>query len=107
VNDTRYYNYSGDYLLGRIYDSTQDGAVNTYYQRVFLLSDRNHWHLRSRGPDADYERRSAGWEDFLVYHGAPGTGTNGEGGIAILYDPTNGTVSNGDIVRFGSSGIPR
>src|SRR5438046_645642 len=25
VNDTRYYNYSGDYLWGRIYDSSQDG----------------------------------------------------------------------------------
>ncbi len=104
VNDTRYYNYSGDYYYGRIYDAVQDGAVSTYEQRVARLNQLNHWHLRSRGPDGDYERRSNGWEEYLEFHGAPGTGTSGTGGIAALYDATNGTVSNGDLVRFGSDG---
>lgn len=105
VNDTRYYNYSGDYYKGRIYDSTQDGDIATYGARVNKLNQINHWHLRSRGPDSDYERRSAGWEEYLEFHGAAGTGTSGSGGVAILYDATNGTVSNGDIVRFGTDGV--
>jgi prepilin-type N-terminal cleavage/methylation domain-containing protein len=105
VNDTRYYNYSGDYYFGRIYDASQDGALSTYEDRVKKLNQLNHWHLRSRGPDRDYERRSAGWEEYLEFHGSAGTGPSGTGGIGILYDPTNGTASNGDIVRFGSDGV--
>jgi hypothetical protein len=74
-----------------------------------LLSALNHWHLRSRGPDGSYSRRSAGWEDYLVYHGRPGTGATGNGGFDSIYDPTNGTVSRGDLVRFGAQGqvIPK
>ncbi|MBX7245742.1 MAG: type II secretion system protein GspG [Candidatus Sumerlaeaceae bacterium] len=105
VNDTRFYNYSGDYYYGRIYDASQDGAISTYAERVQLLNQKNHWHLRSRGPDGAYSRRSAGWEDFLVYHGQPGTGANGDGGYGAIYDPTNGTVSYGDVVRFGTDGV--
>lgn len=104
VNDTRYYNYSGDYYKGRIYDVSQDGPVNLYAIRVQRLNDLNHWHLRSRGPDTDYERRSVGWEEYLEFHGQQGSGPSGSGGIGALYDPTNGTMSNGDIVRFGSDG---
>lgn len=110
VNDTRFYNYSGDYYYGRIYDSSQDGAVIAYKDRMAYLQERNHWHLRSRGPDTDYEKRSEGWEDYLVNHGIPSTGTqtpiaSATGGISVLYDPTNGTASNGDIVRLGSDGV--
>jgi len=105
VNDTRFYNYSGDYYYGRIYDASQDGSVDSYEQRVSKLNAINHWHLRARGPDGDYERRSQGWEEYLEFHGAPGTGSSGSGGINSLYDPTNGTSSNGDLVRFGSDGV--
>ena len=104
VNDTRFYNYSGDYYYGRIYDAQQDGPVPTYAQRVERLNALNHWHVRSRGPDGDYERRSNGWEEFLEFRGAPGTGPSGTGGSGALYDATNGTVSSGDIVRFGAGG---
>ncbi|MCX7017480.1 MAG: prepilin-type N-terminal cleavage/methylation domain-containing protein [bacterium] len=105
VNDTRYYNYSGDYYYGRIYDASQDGGIDAYQQRVIRLNMLNHWHLRARGPDGDYERRSQGWEEYLEFHGARGAGPSGTGGIDILYDPTNGTASNGDLVRFGSDGV--
>lgn len=105
VNDTRYYNYSGDYYFGRIYDAAQDGAVETYAQRVQQLNQINRWHLRSRGADGDYERRADGWEEYLQYHGAQGKGTSGSGGIRILYDPSNGSISNGDLVRVGTDGL--
>lgn len=105
VNDTRYYNYSGDYYFGRIYDAVQDGDVVAFEQKSKFLAEKNHWHLRSRGPDNDYERRSGGWADYLEFHGAPGTGSGGTGGIQALYDPTNGTASNGDVVRIGTLGV--
>ena len=46
---------------------------------------RGRWSLFSRGPDIDYE---AAPEE---------SGT----GLLVHYDATNGTVSNGDIMRFG------
>lgn len=56
-----------------------------YYYLVDENKRRGRWVLFSRGPDMDYEaapeERGGGW---LIY-----------------YDPTNGTVSNGDIMRFG------
>lgn len=55
----------------------------------FYLPDENNrrgrWSLFSRGPDLNYE--------LAVEEGGSG--------ILIVYDPTNGTVSNGDIMRFG------
>lgn len=43
------------------------------------------WALFSRGPDLNYE--------MAVEEGGSG--------ILVHYDPTNGTISNGDIMRFG------
>jgi len=106
VNDTRFYNYSGDYWGGRTYDAAQDGGdINAFEQLSYTLADRNGWHLRSRGTDGDYERRSNGWADYILYRGQAGAGTTGNGGINALYDPTNGTVSSGDVVRFGKGGV--
>lgn len=55
----------------------------------FYLPDeerrRGRWSLFSRGPDLNYE--------LAIEEGG--------GGILVVYDPTNGTVSNGDIMRFG------
>lgn len=54
----------------------------------FLFDEKDkdgRWALFSRGPDMNYEA-------------APEEG--GEG-FLIDYDPTNGTVSNGDVMRFG------
>lgn len=107
VNDTRYYNYSGDYAKGRTYDAAQDGSVESFLALSAELGAKNSWHLRSRGPDTDYERRSTGWADYIRYRGQPGAGTTGNGGIDAQYDPTNGTVSGGDIPRFGREGLPK
>ena len=55
----------------------------------FYLPEEKHkrgrWVIFSRGPDIDYEADVA------------------EGGTGLLqyYDPTNGTVSSGDVMRFG------
>jgi len=105
VNDTRYYNYSGDYGKGRTYDASQDGSVASFLALSAILANLNGYHLRSRGPDTDYERRVDGWADFILYRGAPGQGTNGDGGLTALYDATNGTNSSGDVVRLGREGI--
>ena len=54
----------------------------------YLPEERNRrgrWLLTSRGPDLDYE---AAVEE-------------GGNGLLQYYDSTNGTVSNGDIMRFG------
>ncbi|MFC1601185.1 prepilin-type N-terminal cleavage/methylation domain-containing protein [Candidatus Sumerlaeota bacterium] len=53
-----------------------------YYEPVNI--DIHHWYLSSVGPDSDYDQ---GWF---------GAGSNHQ-----LYDPTNGTVTNGDIIRMG------
>jgi prepilin-type N-terminal cleavage/methylation domain-containing protein len=107
VNDTRYYNYSGDYARGRTYDSTQDGSTANFLALSDILGQINGWHLRSRGPDTDYERRSDGWADYILYRGRAGAGTTGDGGLGARYDATNGTVSGGDIARFGREGLPQ
>jgi len=106
VNDTRYYNYSGDYGRGRTYDASQDGSVSNFLAVSALLQNINGYHLRSRGPDSDYERRIDGWADYIMYRGGRG-GSDGTGGIAAVYDVSNGTTSGGDIIRFGYEGIGR
>lgn len=105
VNDTRFYNYSGDYGRGRTYDASQDGSPAQFLALSAYLVNINGYHLRSRGPDTDYERRSDGWADYIFYRGRAGAGSNGDGGIAAVYDATNGTTSGGDIPRFGREGI--
>ena len=105
VNDTRYFNYSGDYAKGRCYDSTQDGSAAAFLTLSEELGQINSWHLRSRGPDGDYERRSDGWADLILYRGKRGTPAQNSNGIRAYYDPTNGTASGGDIARFGREGI--
>ncbi len=101
VNDTRFYNYSGDYWQGRTYDAAQDGSITAFEETSRALQAVGAWHLRSRSTDGDYERRSDGWADFIRFRGENGLGTTGNGGINAVYDPTNGTISNGDIARFG------
>jgi hypothetical protein len=112
VNDTRYYNYSGDYYKNRTYVASLDGPITpALEQRLRFLSSQNQWHIRSRGPDGFLIPRDLGWENFLHFHGKPSTVPSGggqppdpTGGINSIYDPTNGSVSSGDIVRLGSAG---
>jgi prepilin-type N-terminal cleavage/methylation domain-containing protein len=106
VNDTRYYNYSGDYAKGRVYDAAQDGSTANFRTLSDDLFSKNGYHLRSRGPDGDYERRSDGWADYIRYNGDT-VAAPPDGGLRAVYEATNGTVSTGDIARFGKTGIRR
>lgn len=56
-----------------------------YYYLTEERRKRGRWVLFSRGPDIDYE--------IAIEEG-------GEG-VMMYYDPTNGTASSGDIMRFG------
>jgi prepilin-type N-terminal cleavage/methylation domain-containing protein len=101
VNDTRFYNYSGDYWQGRIYQPSSDGSVTQFEATSRQLQQVSGWHVRSRSTDGDYEARANGWADVILFRGQEGAGTSGNGGINAIYDPTNGTISGGDIARFG------
>jgi prepilin-type N-terminal cleavage/methylation domain-containing protein len=57
----------------------------TYYHLNEEKRLKGRWSLFSRGPDMDYE---AAVEE-------------GGSGLLMYYDPTNGTTSNGDVMRFG------
>ncbi|GAB4318472.1 MAG: hypothetical protein Kow0059_11990 [Candidatus Sumerlaeia bacterium] len=72
-------------------DNTKvSSAGPTRYQDMTAeLASRSAWALICYGPDKDFEP-AANWT-----------------GHWALYDPTNGTVSNGDVWRFGGSGIPK
>ena len=56
-----------------------------YYYLPDEKNRRGRWALFSRGPDLDYE--------VAVEEGGSG--------LLNYYDPTNGTVSNGDLMKFG------
>lgn len=106
VNDTQFYNYSGDYYGGRTYRAASDGSIEAFEQASRILQQVGGWHVRSRGPDGDYEPRANGWADFIFHRGGAGLGSSGNGGINAVYDPSNGTVSDGDIARFGKGKNP-
>jgi prepilin-type N-terminal cleavage/methylation domain-containing protein len=107
VNDTRFYNYSGDYFGGRTYRPASDGSVANFEAASLILQQVGGWHVRSRATDGDYEGRAQGWGDFIRWRGEAGRGANGDGGLSAVYDPTNGTISGGDIARFGKGRNPQ
>lgn len=63
----------------------QGWGVNIWEQYTPNGSDRFMWYLSCVGPDGDYDQ---------LWSGDPSSNYN-------LYDPTNGTVSSGDIIRLG------
>lgn len=56
-----------------------------YRWYIFDATEKSRWYLSCVGPDGDYDQE---WttEPGCNYH---------------LYDPTNGTISNGDLIRLG------
>lgn len=73
------------------------GEFNDYIEQVFLVprgGRRGSFYILSRGPDRDHEETVGNDEESGDEIG------DDESGPA-LYDPTNGTISNGDIVYFG------
>jgi prepilin-type N-terminal cleavage/methylation domain-containing protein len=57
-----------------------------YPWTMFDPSDSEKWYLSCVGPDGDYDQAWDGSTPGSNYH---------------LYDPTNGTISNGDLIRLG------
>jgi len=68
-----------------------------YWVRVFPTARRLQWTwvLMSNGPDLDIDVDEAGALDVL------------NGGYSVIYDPTNGSVSNGDIWTTNAGTIGR
>ena len=64
-------------------DLFKDGVMYYYLPNERVIKGR--WTLIGRGPDGDYEASS-------IYGGS---------GVLMWYDSSNGTVSDGDIMRFG------
>lgn len=60
-----------------------------YSTNTFLLNGATGWSIRCMGPDTDWD---------LVGYGPDSDTTIPENG---KYDPTNGTISNGDVLRVG------
>lgn len=93
---TKRYRHSDGYLefnynLGSTYDTV--GGPNTWYNNIgpMMAGARynvTEWHLRDAGPDFTFNNQ-----------GPLETGDNVTN--LMPYDPTNGTVSIGDIWRFG------
>ena len=71
------------YWSSNLSDAMKESPVFFYLTQENRL--RGRWSLFSRGPDLDYE--------LAIEEGGSG--------LLIVYDPTNGSVSNGDIMRFG------
>ncbi len=68
------------------------GPIPRYYvysDSTFLLNGRTGWSVRCMGPDTDFD---------LVGHVPDNDTAVPENG---KYDPTNGTLSNGDVLRAG------
>jgi prepilin-type N-terminal cleavage/methylation domain-containing protein len=88
------YRHSGGVIpltfnVGSEYDTSRSEISGSWYNNTGALlagahKDTTLWHLRDPGPDGEYT------------NSVPGAGTN-----LMPYDPTNGTVSIGDIWRFG------
>jgi len=96
-NNHSNYNFSGDYVTG--FTATSAAFL---FETAELWSNNSGWHIRSRGPDRNYQ--TPGWGLAIAWQGNPPLGATHNGGITAFYDPTNGTISTGDIVRFGKGG---
>ena len=69
-------------------DARKASATGQFRYLPEELSNKGRWALMGAGPDQDYEAATGlyGWaNDNYLNH----------------YDPTNGTISNGDVYRFG------
>lgn len=84
TGDQQYYPYWGPDYFAAVKTSgsyTRFTTVPDLYSRA--AGDGSMWLIMSSGPDRDYEPAFAPWTGFEIY------------------DPTNGTISNGDIFRYG------
>lgn len=98
-NNHSNYNFSGDYYTG----FTTISAAWFTEQTALEWREEGGWHIRSRGPDRNYQ--TPGWGNAIWKNsGDEDLVGNGVLGILAYYDPSNGTISTGDVVRFGKNG---
>jgi hypothetical protein len=65
--------------------------IDEYYERFFGTRNQSvKWWMFTLGPDLDHDEDLTGTEPEFA---------------ATLYDPTNGTLSNGDIFMFQGRGL--
>ncbi len=84
TGDQQYYPYWGPDMFEAIrLGNTEDRFLTVPALYARAIGDGNLWLVFSAGPDRDYEPAFAPWTGFEIY------------------DPSNGTVSNGDIFRWG------
>ncbi len=65
-----------------------------YFAMFGRVNGASQWYLLSHGPDADHDAGPSGG-------GTPGLPGHITGDGVLPYDPTNGTVSNGDLTLWG------
>jgi prepilin-type N-terminal cleavage/methylation domain-containing protein len=112
----RPYNYSNDFQNVNLYPgSTNQYYVSWTYQYIVTpvgtvnrnASNRPNaavWMVNSPGPDGD---RDHGWDNQWVNHSDQPTVTSVQSDDPVVYDPSNGTTSSGDLFMFGPSlGFP-
>lgn len=99
LNNLRYTNIESTW--GIKWDQIQSGAdaVSIYYPH--LTAEYGGWRINGAGPDRTYGPPNSGstasWPGKAEAMGYP------VGNIPLPYDPTNGTVSPGDILRSQAS----
>lgn len=84
--------YSKKYFDGAM----GEGTYQTYLEELLGPDSvlQVEYIVLSRGPDLDHDEPAG--------HSWPTGDNNGDANGAILYDPTNGTVSNGDVIYMGA-----
>ncbi len=90
LNNVRYTNIESTW--GMKFDQLQTGgtAISSLYGEV--LEEFGGWRINGAGPDRTFG--PGGWEGISNYPAAS---------LPLPYDPTNGTVSDGDIIRTQKS----
>lgn len=91
--------YSNDMQNTLLYGSSQSGNYSSWCYALLMgyktfTSQRPsnaYWMINSPGPDGDRDHGQASYS----------SGATPSGGNPVQYDPTNGSISNGDLFMFG------
>lgn len=91
------FDYYGEFWEGRQWG--EDGSGGNQYVLAFGKRSAAQWVMSTNGPDMKWScgpYAMFGLECIQAFPAIPPRGNPG-----AVYDPTNGTISNGDIVRWG------
>ncbi|MBN1475407.1 prepilin-type N-terminal cleavage/methylation domain-containing protein [Candidatus Sumerlaeota bacterium] len=77
-------------------DNRDIAGQHAFFEDLYSFghSTETQWYTASQGPDTEPGATQQ-----------PGPAPNSNSHLGLIYDPTNGTVSLGDIIRTGPSGI--